>query len=125
MALTRQPAASVHVNADTGGRILQACRGDLSSMRLLMRTTIAVAVATAVAVYVFTPSIASASNDTGSPTVVIGLSESAGVQEEVQAGQTGDQGQVEAAQTGDQSEMQAEQSGDQGDTQVDQSGDQG
>jgi len=94
-------------------------------MKLVMRATIAIAVATALAAYVLTPTVAGASNDTGSPAAVVGTSDQAGVQEEAPAGQSGDQGQVEAAQTGDQSEMQAEESGEQGNTQTDRSGEQG
>jgi hypothetical protein len=70
-------------------------------MNLMMRTTIGLAVATALAVYVFTPTIAKASYDAGSPTaVLVGTSE---------------QGNTEAEQTGDQGEMQVDQSVEQAD----------
>jgi len=76
-----------------------------------MRTTIGVAVATALAVYIFTPAVARASNDAGSPAAVVVA--------------TGELGNAQVEQSGDQGELQAEQTGDQGDKQVDQTGDQG
>jgi hypothetical protein len=86
-------------------------------MNLMMRTTIGLAVATALAVYVFTPTIARASYDAGSPTaVLVGTSE----QGNTQAEQSGDQDETQAEQAGDQGNTQVEQSGDQGDKQVDQ-----
>jgi hypothetical protein len=82
-------------------------------MNLMMRTTIGVAVATALAVYVFTPTIARASNDAGSPTaVVVGTSEQGDAQAE--------QSETQAEQAGEQGDAQAEQSGDQGNKQLDQ-----
>jgi len=93
-------------------------------MKLVMRATIAIAVATALAVYILTPSVASASNDAGSPAAVVGTGDLAGVQEEVQAGQSTNQDEMQAEQSGDQAETQVEQSGAQGDQQADQSGEQ-
>jgi len=75
-------------------------------MNLMMRTTIGLAVATALAVYVFTPTIAKASYDAGSPTaVLVGTSE----QDNTEAEQTGDQGEMQV----DQSVEQADQGGEQ------------
>jgi hypothetical protein len=75
-------------------------------MNLMMRTTIAMAVATALALYVFTPTVARASTDAGSPTaIVVG---------------TGGLDNTQAEQAGDPGDTQADESGDQGNEQVDQ-----